>query len=115
MHSKNQLNASEPRALRSIIPSILDDIVTACFTSVENPSLKQNRDFEDYNQYVQGKNSVIIDTEHQMKRSSHLNGNSSLPQSMPQSTKNKHRFDPLRSGPIAYEKNYNLSTDFAHL
>ena len=40
-----------------------EDTVRNQLTLVENPKIKQNRDFNDYTQFIQGKNVVTINAQ----------------------------------------------------
>lgn len=78
-------------------------------TLVENPKIKKNRDFDEYNQFVQGKNVVTINAQGRAGWTTHEEGYPNLPDQPARPSKDpaSRRFDPLKTGPIALEKNYH--------
>lgn len=103
----------------STVLSTSDVTVSATLMIVENPRIQQNKDYEDYYQFVQGKNVVTINAEGRAGWSTHDEGFPSLPdQKVPASTRHKRAqsiMDPVCGSPVAMEKNFKKNSDFARL
>lgn len=115
------------KACQSITLLISGDIVSVTckylfiYLLVESPKIEQNKDYEDYKQFIQGKNVVTINALGRAGWTTHKEGFPKLPDQRNRTAARAgsevpHQpFDPIKTGPIATEKKYQQNVDFARL
>lgn len=83
---------------------------------VENPGIEVNRDYNDYCSYVHGKNVVTINAEGRAGWTSHEEGFPTLPDQKIRTATHRRTVSGVdRASPIALEKNFQASADYARL